>query len=769
MKKIFTAISTLVALLALGNFTFWTEPVRAQETYRLRIGVTQDGIVRITPSDLESAGIKPVSIDPRTFSLTSQGIPIAIFVAGEEDGRFDKRDYIEFFGQKYHSTIQNEKYTDENVYWLTIGAEPGPRIPEINAAPSFKLSSPTDFATTIHAEQNNYWFTQQREREYSLDTWFWDILRMNSKQLVITGTYPSTIPYPAASQPAKLIVEEYSQSPVEHRTIVELNGTKLLDEIWSGTRLNIFTATVPADLITHGVNTVTIGAMLKPKNKIDKVFVNHWDMHYRRRFVAWKGQIDFRTESPGPHEYLVKGWTETRVEILDISNPYAPRRLTHSAAIPGRAKAILFRVKDSPGDRFWLQEEEAIHGPDSIELSPQQTELRQPVHGAEVIIVTAPELEAAAQRLSEWHQKRGYSSRIVFFQDLVDEFNDGIYHPRAIVKFMKWAIENWPEPKPHYLTLFGDGHWNFKGFAPDKYQPEPIIVPPFLAWEDPWQGEVPDDNRYADLNEDGDPELAVGRIPVNNLDEANAVVDKLVTYDENVRNHYWQRRAAFVADYDPPAGDFARLSEEIITNYLPGDLIPQRIYRNITHPEAEDVRDGITRAINRGVWMVQYAGHGSPTTWMKGEGWSLKDIVNLRNAGKYPFVSTFNCLDGYFAYPGTPGIAEFMLRQKDAGSIAAISPTGLGITFIQSQFRAILMEVIFDENVRTLGEALLITKRRFYEEYGKHYLIETMTLFGDPTLQLPESATRHFLFSPISKQNRNPFLQTPGRAEVYAK
>ena len=769
MKKLLTTLFTLTLLLSVSYLTLRPAPARAQDSsQRLRIGVRQDGIIRITPNDLKSAGVTPESIDPRSFALSSQGKAIAIFVAGEDDGEFDDGDYIEFFGQKYHSTIQDEKYTDENVYWLTIGAAPGPRMKEVNAAPSFQLSSPTDFASTIRAEENQYWFTQKRESEFSDDTWFWDILRINEKHPIITQTFPSTIPFPAKDKPATLIVEEYSQSEAEHRTTIELNGQPLLDEIWTGNRLNTFTATVPANLTTHGVNTVTIGAMLKPKDKIDKVFVNHWDIHYRRRFIAWQGQIDFKAENPGPHEYLVKGWDKPKIEILDITNPQSPERLTHPATIPGRAKAILFRANDAPGDHFWLQEEEAIHGPDAISLRPPLLDLRQPEHGADVIIVTGPELEAAARRLSAWHEKRGYSSRIVFFQDLVDEFNDGIYHPRAIVNFMIWARENWPEPRPRYLTLFGDGHWNFKGYAPERYPMAPIIVPPYLAWVDPWQGEVPDDNRFADMDGDGDPELAVGRIPVNNLDEANAVVDKLNEYNENERTHYWQRRAVFVADYDPPTGDFASLSENIITHYMPDDLIVQRIYRNITHPEAKDVREGITRAINRGAWMVQYAGHGSPTTWMKGEGWSLKDITELKNTGRYPFVGTFNCLDGYFAYPGTPSIAEFMLRQKDAGSIAAISPTGLGTTYVQSQFRGLLMDVIFEKNVRVLGDALLLAKQRFFKEHGSHYLIETMTLFGDPTLRLPDAPIRHFIYTPMPQNDKNPFLHTPGETGIYA-
>lgn len=88
---------------------------------RLRIGVTHDGVTRITSDDLQAAGVDITAIDPRTFAMSSRGQPVAIRVAGEEDGSFDEGDFILFFGQKFHGSLQEEKYTDENVCWLETG------------------------------------------------------------------------------------------------------------------------------------------------------------------------------------------------------------------------------------------------------------------------------------------------------------------------------------------------------------------------------------------------------------------------------------------------------------------------------------------------------------------------------------------------------------------------------------------------------------------------------------------------------------------------
>jgi len=764
MKKLPFSLLTLLILTIALFLTLNSEPAHAGGgVQRLRIGVVRDGIVRITPDDLIKAGVDVSALDPRSFAMSSQGQAIAIRVAGESDGKFDAGDFIEFFGQKFHGSLQDEKYTDENVYWLTLGAQTGgPRIPDIDSVPHFDLTPPVDFATIVHAEKNAYWYTQHRTDPPTKESWFWDQLQPYASAPDITHSFPAAIPYPISGQPFTLTVEENARTTANHRTTIAFDDQQLMDETWTGKRRALFTATLPAGLANSGVNTVTIGARLQPGVSSDWVYVNYWELHYRRAFSAWQGQIDFRAEQRGPHEYLVDGWQAPQVIMLDISNPLTPKRLIHPATIAGESWALRFWADDVAGDHFWLQAESAIAGPASIALRPPLTDLRQPAAGADVIIVTAPALFPSAERLADWHRSRGYRSRVVFFQDLVDEFNDGIYHPRAITNFMSWTQQNWPDPKPRYLVLFGDGQWNFKGYNTAQYPMDPIIIPPYLAWVDPWQGEAPDDNRYADLDGDGDPDLALGRIPVNNLDEANAVVDKLTAYDENKRFEYWQRQAVFVADYDPTTSDFAGESEKIIAGYLPDDLIPHRIYRHITHPDAEAVRQAIADAINSGAWMLQYAGHGAPDTWMKGQGWTLADINALHNTGHYPFVSTYNCLDGYFAYPGRPSIAETMLRKANAGSIAAISPTGLGMTDIQAEFRATLMDVLFNDDVRVLGDALLIAKQRFYQQVGEHYLIETMTLFGDPTLQLPAGLTWHNTYTPFYL-NPNPAPLAPAQ------
>ena len=140
---------------------------------------------------------------------------------------------------------------------------------------------------------------------------------------------------------------------------------------------------------------------------------------------------------------------------------------------------------------------------------------------------------------------------------------------------------------------------------------------------------------------------------------------------------------------------------------------------------------------------MQYTGHGAPQFWASERLLTVAEVAGLKNGSRLPVIMSFNCLDGWFVdpKPSYQALAEVQQRQPGGGAIAAISPTGEGITPDQQAFRRILMTVMFKDNVREIGKALDLAKRRYAAQGGARYLIETMTLFGDPAMRLPLAAT----------------------------
>ena len=319
--------------------------------------------------------------------------------------------------------------------------------------------------------------------------------------------------------------------------------------------MTLFTADIAPGVLVNGLNTVQVGAQVMPGNYTDDVYFPYWEVDYRREFRARQGRFDFRAEAAGTHEYAVDGWTSNQVAIWDISDPNRPRWLTvangmsHRLYLPlissGRAaqaseggaaqaldQSVRFRTDDAAGAHYWLQAEGSFSPPASIRLRPP-TGLRNPAGGADSVIVTPAAFLPAAERLAAWHHDRGRRTVIADLQDVYDEFNDGTaIAPEAIPNMLKWAVQSWPAPAPAYLTLVGDGHWNMKGFNPAFYGTTPSFIPPYLAFVDQSVGEVATDERYGDVDDDGFAEVAVGRLAVNTLAEADVVVDKIRNYDE---------------------------------------------------------------------------------------------------------------------------------------------------------------------------------------------------------------------------------------------
>src|SRR5204863_5334175 len=59
-------------------------------------------------------------------------------------------------------------------------------------------------------------------------------------------------------------------------------------------------------------------------------------------------------------------------------------------------------------------------------------------------------------------------------------------------------------------------------------------VPSLVGWDGQF-GRVPSENRYADLDGDGQPDVAIGRLPVQTPADAEVLVDKISRQSEVLR------------------------------------------------------------------------------------------------------------------------------------------------------------------------------------------------------------------------------------------
>src|SRR5215471_3725561 len=120
----------------------------------MKLAVKQEGWYRVTQTDLAAAGFD-VRSDPRMLQLFIDGHEQAISVIGEEDGRFDFSDAVEFYGLGPDSPV-----TDSRTYWLAAGSQPGLRIERIKGKGARAASS--SFPYTVERRDRNIYFSALR-------------------------------------------------------------------------------------------------------------------------------------------------------------------------------------------------------------------------------------------------------------------------------------------------------------------------------------------------------------------------------------------------------------------------------------------------------------------------------------------------------------------------------------------------------------------------------------------------------------------------------
>jgi hypothetical protein len=187
-----------------------------------------------------------------------------------------------------------------------------------------------------------------------------------------------------------------------------------------------------------------------------------------------------------------------------------------------------------------------------------------------------------------------------------------------------------------------------------------------------------------------------------------------------------------------------------------GFSIPERFYLQQYEDEllsVEDLSADLLDRIDAGALVVNYSGHGALALWGAEKildnrgGGHREDVMRLSNTGRYPFVISMSCLNGYFAYPeawtelyGTNyhSLGEGLLRAPGAGAAAALMPTGMSTADGQQVLDTALFEALFTEDVRTLGDAIQLARQQLLANGGTAFAetSDTFVLLGDPAMEL---------------------------------
>ena len=727
-------------LLSGLNTLPWTPPDPAW-----RIKVREKGIHRITYTELLAAGLEVDLLDPRTFQMFYQGAEIAIWVEGEADGKFDSTDFILFLAEPLQ-----DKYTLDNVYWLTYGVANGLRMQ------TRATVVPTNLGETYFTEQKsseiNENYLPSAAGDDNHERFLWDfiyVFGVTPKDWTHTFSLNAPVADPFVDCTLDLELLGYTNLPEGHHAEVFINNQWVGEIFWQGQTWAHLSSSFAADLLAVE-NTLKITLPNDQGAIADWIYVERFSLTYPSGFKAENNAIEFDFDLDGSNRFDLEGFSIDSIYLFDVSDPGNPQILMDFLVqADGTEYMLSFQeAAEVSGERSYVAVgTETLKQVNAIEQDTSS--LVVPLNGADYLIITYEDFLAPAQTLADYRQSQGLRAVVVNVQDIYDQFGYGIVGKDPIHAFLSYAYQNWAEPAPSYVVLMGDGHYNPKGYNPGVYGAwRESFIPPYLAYADPALGETAADNRYVTFDGEGDllPDMMLGRMAVMTADQASAFVNKIMAYEQNPSTIDWQTPVLAVADNSDYGGNFPAISQFLLSSSLPDEYQAQRVYLGITHADMADAKTAVIDAINSGKFLVNYIGHGAERQWADGEGFlATGDVAGLTNLNKYPIISAMTCKEGYYINPqlgnSYEALAEVITRAENKGAVASWSPTGNSVATGHDIINRELFVAIFSDLVPRMGQATQQSLLELWASGTYLDLIDTYLLFGDPALLFKRGLT----------------------------
>ncbi len=790
IRMVKTSLFSLPLTLALVHLAAPSLAVEPASRYRLSI--VEPGAYRVPFEKLAAQGMG--EIESARLTLTNRGVTVPAWIADGGDGRFGPGDALEFLGERLpgEGSKVNE-FSEANVYWLevqaaienggngSVGASeltqkarmvspPGP--PAVHRV----ASSTAPYMASQRFEQDLLMMRFAGSDDRRQELWYWaKLTHIDAQpftQEIDLGDLASS-----SDRPTRVRVElrgwsrplHRIQEMTDHRIEVQVDGHTYAAAEWNneeGERQIEFE--IPAGKIAPGKHRISF--VVPPRTPpgqrdalIDVIVLNAIEVRYPRVAKlegdqAVRVEIDggglgtLRLEARPATTVTVYGENGSRVSARSMARGYAQSTPTESGlevrafALPRDEKAL------------WIVPDGQHAEPVSIEADRASDWTTAP-HRADYLAIHHASLGAALDPLLDHHRRLGRTVAKIDVQDLYDELNHGIPHPRAIRDFLRIAYRDWSSI-PKWVLLVGDASWDPKSAPPSDdeqfvdatYNPghgtqfANIGATPYSerarrnlvpTWNyGTFDGHAAGDNWFVDvLDDDLKPEMAIGRLPVVHPEEVSAIVAKILAYSESPELGPWRRDVVWVTNEEAVMQSW---SDEMARNLAPRGFAARKVYPAPEIPGTEThEQDQLLQALDQGQLLVHFIGHGGRFIWRTGppdwtkhrDLFNLSDIDRLTPSKKLPVVLSMTCYSAPFDHPTADSIGEKFLRTPERGAIAVIAASWRNAPY------KVMSESLIDELLKsgsTVGEGLMRAKRASSDaEFIRQY-----NLLGDPALTL---------------------------------
>jgi len=668
----------------------------------VKILVRHAGWYRIGQGDLVSAGLNP-AVNPHDLQLWVGGKqqPMSVIAQGPAFNH-------PWFAIAFYGVGLDNLETDTNVYYLVAGAQPGRRIqtqPRLSALTPTPLSS---FPHTVEVKERDRYITTPLGSK--VGNIFGRVLFQNP--LVQTLQVQNLDTSKQTSMPLEIGIQGIS--PTAHLIKVVVNDVEVGAMNFAQRQHADQTFQLPMSLVHPGPNTVK----LLPPDDVQDLSV----FDFARLTYPHLGRADanrLRFQAPAGQAVTVGGFTTPRIRVLDITKPHATPQLTPLVKPDGSGYAITVQPRGT-ATRTLLAFAEGEQG-ETVERS-MPSQLHSRANKADYVIIAYHDFIPAVQPLVKLRESQGMSVSVIDVASVYNEFSYGIHDPQAIKDFLMYAHTRWKKA-PHYVLLMGAGSYDPRNYTKHGFTdfvPVKLIDTAYLhTASDEW---------FVDFKGDHVPAMAIGRLPVRTVGEANTVIQKIAHYTPSAE----AQSALLVAGAQKPSDSFSFVdAARNLASLISPSLAVQTVDRS--DGTVSSAQQQVVDGINRGPLLVNYVGHGSTGLWADGL-LTPTTAGSLQNGSRLPMFIMMTCLNGYFIDPDPTfaSLAEDLLNVPGGGAVAVWSSTGETVPEPQAQMNKEFYRLLFSQPSLTLGDLAVKASQAVSDPDVQ----QTWVMLGDPTMHI---------------------------------
>jgi len=772
-----------------GNSKQWMRKTGASvlaEGEWYKIATARDGVYKITHSDLQAMGINTAQIDPTKINIYGNGgeqLPYPnsefryddlvlnpSFVSGENDGKFDSGDFIMFYAKGPVSWSRNGNslpvqfthskniFSDSAYYFIRVNDGVGSRIQDID----YSSEQHDQVVSTFHDYQ-----LQELDNInllFSGRQYFGDVFTFNTNQ-----SFNFSFP---------LMTND--QAIMKAGTAIRSNGAPSDFNISTGGQsilLSGQTSSCPTCSVailqngqtnfTPSGNTVSVNAQFIKGTTAAEGWLDYIAVNVTRE-LKYPGQTQiFR------NALVADGGSMARYEVGQFNQGLQVWNVSDLTSVKNVALQISGNIGSFNYPSIELEEFVMFSINNALSIRTVGKVENQNLHAlkdVDLIIVCPETFKSAADELAQIHTDRGLTVEIVSPNAVYNEFSSGNRDVTAIKMLMKMLYDKslaGQSTAPKYLLLFGDGTFdNKKGLQNNKnfvitYQSFNSTSPTDSYVSDDYFGLL-DDNESESINDKLD--IGVGRIPVNTLSEAQAMVQKIRNYlalnggvdpeahclTDNVNPFGpWRNRLVFVSDDQDGSvlENIIHMSQSngysnIVRNNHPAyDIVKiyMDAYQQISTPGGQRYPQGqedIRRNVQNGALIVNYVGHGGERGWAHERILDIPTIKAWTNGNKLPLFVTATCELARFDDPAFVSAGEHIIMNQNGGAIGMLTTTRIVYSQPNDILTTAFYNVALDDNLYSplaLGDMARMTKNTPGVNSTNS---RNFTLLGDPAVAL---------------------------------